>query len=180
MNTFSCKSTRWKKRVSAAAFISVCGIVLTVSCLNPFAPKIGEISSNINLILTEQKTPDDVLANFLYAYTLKDSLIYRDLLDEDFVFVYRDHENDRFVSWGKEADIRTTIGLFNTFNVINLVWNSTNYISYTADSSEVEMSKQFVLTLGTDIRLTGDALFLFRKLESGIWRIIRWVDKTTV
>ncbi|MCH8286888.1 hypothetical protein IIB79_10230 [candidate division KSB1 bacterium] len=105
-------------------------IVLWVTCFNPFAPKLGEISSNLNVFLTAQQTPEEVLSNFQFAYTLKDSLVYRDVLDDDFVFVYRDLDNDVFVSWGKEEDVTATVGLFNTFTVIILVWNSTNFISY--------------------------------------------------
>ena len=120
-------------------------IVLWVTCFNPFAPKLGEISSNLNVFLTAQQTPEEVLSNFQFAYTLKDSLVYRDVLDDDFVFVYRDLDNDVFLSWGKEEDVTATVGLFNNFTVINLVWNSTNFISYSLDSTTAEISKGFIL-----------------------------------
>ncbi|KPK89536.1 hypothetical protein AMJ80_09660 [bacterium SM23_31] len=152
-----------------------------MGCLNPFAPKLGEISSNLDIFLTPQKTPEEVMTNFRYAYILKDSLVYRNLLNDDFIFVWRDHENDTFVSWGKEDDIRTTVGLFNAFTVINLVWNSTNYITYSKDSTTAEISKGFILTLDSELRITGDALFNLIKLpESGIWKITRWVDKSII
>lgn len=170
-----------KSFADIARFYLAAAVVVTLAvlaCLNPFAPEIGEIAIDPDLVLTEQQSPDEVMSNFRYAYILKDSLVYRDLLDDEFVFVWRDHDNDQFVSWGKEEDIKTTSGIFNAFNVINLVWNSTNYLVYTSDSTEAEMSKQFILTLGSDIRITGDAQFFFRKLESGVWKIIRWVDKS--
>ncbi len=180
------KRVLFKSNILSARFfqgvliLTAAGFLAVTACVNPFAPKLGEVSSNIDLVLTGQRSPEEVLINFRYAYTLKDSLIYRDLLDDDFVFVWRDHENDSFVSWGKEEDIKTTVGLFKAFNMVNLVWNSTNYITYSLDSTEAEMSKQFILTLGSDIRVTGDAQFFFRKLSEGIWKITRWVDKSIV
>ena len=162
-------------------FLLLIVLVLWSVCINPFAPKLGDISSNLDIFLTPQKTPEEVMTNFRYAYILKDSLIYRNLLSDDFIFVWRDHENDTFVSWGKEVDIRKTVGMFNFFTVINLVWNSTNYITYSPDSTTAEISKGFVLTLDSELRITGEALFNLMKLqESGIWKITRWVDKSII
>ncbi len=110
--------------------VTVIGVVIAVltlsNCANPFAPKLGELSTDFGSLLTAQQTPDETLTNFQFAYTFKDSLVYRDLLDDDFVFVWRDHDNNTFVSWGKEDDVRTTLGLFNTFTAIDLQWNTTN------------------------------------------------------
>ena len=162
-------------------FFVFIALVISSGCLNPFAPKLGEITSNLDMFLTPQKTPEEVMTNFRYAYILKDSLVYRDLLNDDFIFVWRDHENDTFVSWGKEVDIRKTVGLFNYFTVINLVWNSTNYIAYSPDSTTAEISKGFILTLDFELRITGEALFnLIRLPETGIWKITRWVDKSII
>ena len=170
-----------RQRAGKLLLIAVGGAAVTLfACINPFAPTLVESGFSGDLMLTGQRTPEEVLQNFQYAYVLKDSLVYRDLLDEDYTFVWRDHENDRFVSWTKEEDVRSTVGLFGGFNVINLVWNSTNYETWSTDSTEAEISKQFILTLDSDIRITGDAQFYFRKLESGIWKIIRWVDKSIV
>jgi len=156
-------------------------IILWVSCFNPFAPKLGDISSNLDVFLTAQETPDEVLLNFQFAYTLKDSLVYRDVLDDDFIFVYRDLDSDVFISWGKEEDVTATVGLFNSFTVINLVWNSTNFVTYSNDSTTAEISKGFILSLGPEIRITGEALFNFKKnIENNIWKITRWVDKSII
>ena len=156
-------------------------IILWVSCFNPFAPNLADISSNLDVFLTAQETPDEVLLNFQFAYTLKDSLVYRDVLDDDFIFVYRDLDSDVFISWGKEEDVTATVGLFNSFTVINLVWNSTNFVSYSLDSTTAEISKGFILSLGPEIRITGEALFNFKKnIENNIWKITRWVDKSII
>ncbi len=82
--------------------VTVIGVVIAVltlsNCANPFAPKLGELSTDFGFLLTAQQTPDETLTNFQFAYTFKDSLVYRDLLDDDFVFVWLDHDNNTFVS----------------------------------------------------------------------------------
>ena len=68
----------------------ICTLIWMIcGCFNPFAPKLDN-SAGEDIVLTEQQTPDDVLENFIYAYTFKDSLVYADLLDSSFVFVYFD------------------------------------------------------------------------------------------
>jgi len=162
-------------------FIPMAIITFICCCLNPFAPKLGNIDSDSELVLTEQKTPEDVLQNFKYAYMFKDSIVYRDLLDDSFVFIYRDYTEDKFISWGKETDIKTTNGIFSNFDIIKLTWNSTNYISYSNDSTEAEVSKGFVLNLDSDIMIIGNALFILRKdNKQHIWFITRWIDKSLI
>lgn len=153
--------------------------ILILSCTNPFAPKLGNIGKTTDLILTEQKSPDELLQNFKYAYVFKDSLIYRDLLDESFQFIYLDTEKNIWNNWDKEKDIKTTTGLFRYFRNINLQWNSTNYLEYDSDSTEVELSKSFILILDNEIRIIGDALFKLKKDgQNGIWYIRQWIDKS--
>ena len=92
-------------------------------CLNPFAPKLHE-GEESELIITDQKTPEEVLQNFQYAYTFKDSLLYSDLLDSSFVFVFFDPNqgtSGMFVSWGRDVDLQTTGRLFRNFDVIDFI-----------------------------------------------------------
>jgi hypothetical protein len=160
-------------------FLIILGLVcIAAGCFNPFAPGLGDISSENSLPLTDQTNFEDVLVNFRYAYTYKDSIVYRNVLADDFQFIFRDHDNDTYVSWGKEVDIKTTVGVFGAFNVISLVWKSTNYMTYAPDSTEVEISKGFILTLDSTIRITGDAVFTIKPFPDGIWRITRWEDKS--
>jgi len=153
--------------------------ILFSGCINPFAPKLGDIQKKSDIALTDQKSPEGLLSNFKYAYVFKDSLIYRDLLDESFQFIYLDTENNIWKSWGKEKDIKTTTGLFRYFKNIDLHWNSTNYCEYSPDSTETEISKSFILILDNEIRIIGDALFRFSmKKQTGIWYIKKWIDKS--
>lgn len=153
--------------------------ILFFCCVNPFAPKLKDIGKTTDLILTEQKSPDGLLQNFKYAYVFKDSLIYRDLLDESFQFLYLDTEKNIWDNWDKETDIKTTTGLFRYFRNIDLQWNSTNYMEYDSDSTEVELSKSFILILDNEIRIIGDALFRLKKDGmNGVWYIKQWIDKS--
>lgn len=157
-------------------------ILFEVSCFNPFAPALEKSPDSSNVI-TEQKTPQEVLQNFRYAYVFKDSLLYSNLLDESFVFEYFDPEmgpSGQFVTWGRDVDLKTTGQLFRTFDVIDLVWLNTIF-----SSSEGEFEKIFIrfnLNLfSSDLNfvVTGTAIFTFvQSKEDGKWRIIRWKDES--
>lgn len=157
-------------------------IVPIVSCFNPFAPKLQE-SLDLSQLITDQQTPDEVLTNFKYAYTFKDSSLYADILDSSFVFLYFDPNygsSGRFVSWGRDIDLLTTGRLFRNFTVIDLIWHSTIY-SFDEENFH-EMSKSFQLSLVNDqetINISGNAIFSFIKSDRDQkWRIIRWKDES--
>ncbi len=170
-------------RVSGFLAGLLLGLVLW-GCLNPFAPR-QKILGQAQLLVTQQKTPEEVLQNFRYAYVFKDSLLYSGLLDSNFIFVYFDPSlgtSGQFVSWGRDLDLKTTGRLFRRFDIIDLVWNSTIYESVQEETAE--LSKSFDLTLMTsqeNIRITGNAVFSFRKSPyDHKWRIIRWKDESNL
>jgi len=174
----------WLAMKKISIYILSLGILslLMGFCVNPFAPKL-EKSDQQGLIITEQKTPDEVLQNFKYAYVFKDSVLYADLLDSSFVFIFFDPEEQSsgsFMSWGRDVDLTTTGRLFRNFDVIDLIWNSTVYSILEEDRAE--MSKSFHLTLSKDnesISVSGDAIFLFAKNQfDGKWRILQWKDES--
>ncbi len=153
-----------------------------LSCFNPFAPELVD-STDKELIITDQKSPDEVLQNFLYAYVFKDSVLYSDLLDSSFVFIYFDPDvesSGRFVSWGRDIDLKTTGRLFRTFDIIDLIWNSTIY-SF-SETTRAEYSKSFNLSLIKDnetVNISGNAIFIFKKSDfDEKWRIIQWKDES--
>ena len=157
------------------------------NCLNPFAPRI-EKSLQFEQLITEQKTPEEVLINFKYAYTFKDSSLYSNLLDSSFVFLYFDPNygsSGRFVSWERDEDLTTTGRLFRNFNVIDLVWHSTIYSfpdTLQEETTFAELSKSFHLTLVNNeesIGINGNAIFSFVKNTTDCkWRIVRWKDES--
>lgn len=170
-------------------------VLLLSSCTNIFAPETGAISGNTDLFITEQQNPDEVLINFRYAYIFRDSLVYSRIIDSSFVFTYYDPDaggSGRYESWGRDLELRTTATMFNVFNNINVVWNSTvdsAYRQVPADSTwqdssftgynEALLSKSFELTLDQEISITGNALFYFRKSSyDQKWRINQWIDES--
>ncbi len=166
-------------------------LLIVTACENPFAPGLSTHLTGSNLILTEQKTAEDVLTNFSYAYNFKDSLVYADLLDSSFLFISKNFATDPVtdLTWGRDVDIKTTVGMFHHFQTINLVWDGTLSSQYiNTEHSLKEIRKTFKLTLDGGIEIptiSGEALFVFRKTllnppdTTGIWRILRWEDRST-
>lgn len=170
-------------------------LVTTYGCVNPFAPELGVVESGTDAVLTERLNPEEVLENFRFAYIFGDSLVYSEVIDTGFVFVFFDPSVEgtgRFDSWGRDTELKTTAGLFRAVRNISLEWNSTveeSYWSPAPDSvlsvvyfegaRKAKLSKSFVLKLDTEIQLTGTAVFLFDKNAPGeSWRIERWVDES--
>lgn len=154
----------------------------SLSCFNPFAPALDE---NIDLsnVITEQRTPEEVLQNFKYAYTFKDSLLYSDVLDESFVFEYFDTNlgpSGGFRTWGRDVDLNTTGRLFRGFDVIDLTWLNTLF-SENEGGFEIRFIRFNLNLFGPDFNfiLTGTAIFTFKQSEDdNKWRIVRWKDES--
>lgn len=171
-------------------FLALLLIALVAGCFNPFAPKLDN-TNGPPLVITPQSTTDEVLQNFVYAYTFKDSLVYADILDSSFVFVYFDPNigsSGRFVSWGRDVDLKTTGQLFKKFDSISLTWNSTIYndTTYATDGItivDIELSKTLQLGLfgkNEEYTLSGSAIFTFELSDDEKWRITRWKDESTM
>lgn len=159
-------------------------LVLLQGCVNPFAPKLDP-NLDLTSVITEQQTPEEVLENFRYAYTFKDSVLYSDVLDESFVFEFFDpnlEPSGGFVTWGRDVDLKTTGQLFRSFEVIDLVWLNTLFSEN--DGTFERRFVRFNLSLfGPDLNfiLTGTAIFAFKQDESdGKWRIVRWKDESDI
>lgn len=155
---------------------------LFTGCFNPFAPELDK-SPDLTNVITDQKSPEEVLQNFRYAYVFKDSLLYSEVLDESFVFEYFDPElqpSGGFVTWGRDVDLKTTGRLFRGFDVIDLNWLNTIF-----SERDGQLEKRFIrfnLNLfGSEFNfiLTGTAIFTFKQSDlDGRWRIIRWKDES--
>jgi len=161
-------------------------IATLLGCFNPFAPKLEQAERN-ELIITSQLTPSQALQNFQYSYVFKDSVLYADLLDSSFVFIYFDPNQEssgRFVSWGRDVDLRTTGRLFRNFNIIDLVWNSTiSDTSYESNGEwRAESIRSFNLSLiraEETINIHGLAIFNLKKSPfDNKWRITLWKDES--
>jgi hypothetical protein len=161
-------------------FSFVLPLFFLICCLNPFAPGLIDLGDNQSGIITAQKTPEEVLTNFQYAYEKKDSLVYSDILDSTFLFISKNYGTSppTNINWGRDVDLKTTGGLFRHFNFIELIWGG--ILDSTAiDSTTYTIKITFQLTLdgGTDIpTIRGEARFNFVRNSSDIWKIKRWDD----
>ena len=76
-----------KQRPSFLLIISF----LSLSCFNPFAPKIDtELSSGT---CSDFKIIENMFCAFRNAYAFKDTSLYGSLIDPDFTFSYRDYDH---------------------------------------------------------------------------------------
>lgn len=156
-------------------------IILLAGCKNPFAPAFDEEANNGNTTISDQKTIEGVFQNFQYAYTFKDTTIYGKLITEDFIFTYRDYEVGFDVSWGREEEMKTTWGLFQNSQRLDLIWN--NIILSSVDTLTANIVRGFNLTITfnpTDvIRVDGRVnMALKRETKDSKWQISRWIDES--
>jgi hypothetical protein len=154
-------------------------LLLFSSCENIFAPKIDNTTSSP--IISDQTTIEGVYQNFKYSYTFKDTSVYGNLLTEDFVFTYRDYALGYDVSWDKPTELRTTNGLFQNTQKLEIIWN--NIILQVGDSLHQNVKRSFNLTITFNpsniIRLNGFAdMSLVKNTADSKWRIYKWVDES--
>lgn len=155
--------------------------VVGMSGCNPFAPGLESNPVGANSILSDGKTVDGIFQNMRYAYTFKDTLIYGSLIDNNFVFTYRDYEAVKDVSWGRDEEMRITYRLFQNAAVLNLIWN--NKIGSSEDSLRADVTRSFTLTVTFNpndiVRVDGRASLKLQRSSSLLpWKIIQWRDES--
>jgi hypothetical protein len=174
-------------------FLLLSGVGLWFGCFNPFSPSV--VGPGTIKPIAPQTDPDSVLHNFKYAYENRDSIVYENCLDKDFIFVYKDQDEieQRDVEVeiprdGRGGDLYVTKALFRVFDDIRL---DTWIVTPAPDSLGEEIWKRRNVTFHLSLRdidgdydfqhleATGFAEFMFRKSkEDNLWRIVRWIDKS--
>ncbi len=154
--------------------------LLLGGCINPFAPRLSEQPPE-PFQLADQRTIEGVFTNFRYAYVLRDTLLYGQLLDTGFVFSYRNYELGTDVSWGRQEDLRATAGLFRAAQQIDLVWHE--IVASAGDSLLHDVSRSFALTITFSaedvVRVYGRATFRLRRAYAyEPWHIAFWRDES--
>ncbi|MBN2858046.1 MAG: hypothetical protein JXN63_06570 [Candidatus Delongbacteria bacterium] len=148
--------------------------MLFVSC-NVFSPDY-EIFENA-FSPDNNKTIEGLMKNFIYSYTFKDSFLYEEILDDDFVFQYE--SEGVFGSWTKDEDVIITNRMFRSFRKIDLVFN-TEFPQHTSmPDTTVFTSFRISFYSGEEvINLTGYSKFIFRKYSENetIYKMIFWED----
>jgi hypothetical protein len=152
--------------------------ILFFGCINPFAPGRDDSPGES---ACDPHTVDGAFQCFRAAYSFRDTTLYGQLLDPNFVFVYRNYDLSIDVTWGRDDEMRTTYGLFQNSQKIDLIWN--NIISSAAESTRVTVVRGFNLTIvfnPNDVeRIDGYANLTFeRSSVSDSWKIVRWRDES--
>jgi hypothetical protein len=160
--------------------VTTCLLVLAGCCMNPFAPCRDDSPAES---LCDPMTVDGIFRCFSTAYSFRDTTLYGQLLHPDFVFIYRNYEIGVDVSWGRDDEMRTTYGLFQNAQKLDLIWN--NILSVNEDTSGLSTNvvRGFNLTITfnpSDIeRIAGYAnLVLQRADRSSPWAILQWRDES--
>jgi len=150
------------------------------ACENPFAPRLSN-NSGTKSILGDQTTINGLFENFRYAYIFKDTIVYGNLLDDEFKFIFRNYEKGIDEFWGRTEEMITTSRLFLATKSIDLTWNDiTNSVG---DSLNNDISRAFNLKIvfsDTDIiNIYGRVnMRLSRKSTNQVWKIKQWRDES--
>lgn len=157
--------------------------MLAAGCTNPFAPGLDDSPSGGTSILGDQHQIDGVFQNFKQAYAFRDTTIYGQVLAQNFIFIYRDYDKGVDVFWGRDEDIRTTHGLFQNVQRLDLVWNTIISSSVEPDSLKATIVRNFNLTVTFSpsdiVRVDGYANWtLERTVTTDVWKITRWRDES--
>ncbi len=155
--------------------------ILVLSC-NPFAPGLDTDLKTAS-ILGDQTTIDGVFQNIKYAYSFRDTSIYGQLINTDFTFMYRDYDKGVDVTWGRDEEMRTTSGLFQNVERLDLVWNNIVTLSSDSTNTSATITRNFNLTVSFNpsdiVRVDGYANFSFvRSQPQDPWKITRWRDES--
>lgn len=103
------------------------------------------------------------------------------MITNDFTFTYRDYVQGFDVTWGRDEEMRTTFGLFQNTQQLELIWN--NIVLITEDTLSANIIRSFNLNITfnpTDvIRVDGRVnLTLIKDSETQVWRIKQWIDES--
>lgn len=151
-------------------------------CKNPFAPAIDDRVGGPANTLGDQHTIEGFFQKFAYAYATRDSAIYGQLLGDQFTFIYRDYDNNVDQTWGRDVEMRTSEGLFQNAQNLNLTWN--DVLMQSGDSLAQNITRSFNLTVTFNpqdiVYITGRADFsLERARIDSVWILTRWRDNSS-
>ena len=171
-----------QRKMRKPALILPMVLALVSGSCNPFAPGLDSGLSTTS-IFGDPTTIDGVFQNIAHAYTFRDTSIYGPLVNANFAFVFRDYDRGVDVSWGRDEELRTTSGLFQAAQRLDLVWNNIVTLSTDSAGTKANITRNFNLTVTFNpsdvIRVDGYANFAFERLDpSNPWKIVRWQDQS--
>lgn len=165
--------------LSKLFFINIFLSIITLSCGNPFAPKLEQDLGSEQTALGDQKSVEGVFQNIRYAYTYRDTAIYGSLLHQDFQFRYYNNEKGTGALFNRDEEMKINYNLFRNAEQLDIQWNDIQ--SQEGDSIFVDVTRAYnlklVLQQGEVFRVDGRArLRLTRKNQSEKWLIKIWYD----
>lgn len=158
-------------------------IVLT-SCTNPFAPR--ELKGDIfEDILGNPSTIEGFYTRFQNAYQLRDTSLYGPLIHREFIFTYRDQDQNVDVSWGRAEEMNTTSRMFQRSRNIQLQWNNIITMFANESQTQAQVIRRFNLLILLDgsvaYRTDGAANFVLTRADSTEnWQLISWRDESEI
>lgn len=163
-------------------YITILFIFGFVACDNPFAPKLNKDGFIGNNVLGDQTTIEGLFQNFRYAYLIKDTVIYSNLLDPEFTFEYYDYDKNVNITWGREEEMLTTYRLFQASDNLEIIWNEAIIPGGGNDTLKV-ISRGFTLNVTlspTDMISTYGRvnLRIIKRPPDYIWKILKWKDES--
>ncbi|SFC26144.1 hypothetical protein SAMN05421780_10453 [Flexibacter flexilis DSM 6793] len=163
-------------------WVGLLGLMLGQSC-NPFAPSLDDAVIDRAALLGNRQTVKGMFEWFRNSYELRDTLMYGQIIGQNFKFTYKNFANNNDEYWDRASEMRSTSNMFRSVKSTTLQW--TNYVIadtlYSDTLASVE--RYFNLTIVQDdqniYRGTGSAkLTLVRNKFSNDWQIVDWYDKS--
>ncbi|HUL45351.1 MAG TPA: hypothetical protein VLY03_13435 [Bacteroidota bacterium] len=150
-----------------------------LSCLNPFAPRLDTTPATETC--SDLTQVENVFCVFRNAYTFKDTTLYGSIIAPDFTFSFRDYDHGVDVTWGRDDEMRSTYGLFQSVQSLTLIWN--NEISSDSGDTQWTIVRGFDLTVtfnASDVEhVDGYADLTFeRPTSKDPWKIGYWRDES--
>jgi hypothetical protein len=163
-------------------WLAVTVTVIAAGCLNPFAP--GEADGDpFEHFLGNPSTIEGFYQRFQNAYQLRDTTLYGPLIHPEFLFSFRDFEQNVDITWGRAEEMWATYNLFLNSAEIQMQWN--NILSRQTDeantfSQVVRRFSLIVVLQGSDVlRTDGSANFVLSRADSTMnWQLISWRDES--
>ena len=154
-------------------------LALVLGSCNPFAPKIDNSPTNTNF--GDPSTINGYFQEFQYSYQFKDTTLYGTLFSPDFVFSFRDYNAGLDEQWGRNDEVRTTAGLFEAAQTLNLLWE--NILTVDSSTTTYDITRSFSLDITfnpADIEhVDGRAVFhLIRQQPGASWQAQSWRDES--
>ncbi len=166
-------------KLRASLMVLCLSSIAGLSCLNPFAPRLEtQIDAET---CTDLTVVDNVFCAFRNAYAFKDTTLYGSLIAPNFTFSYRDYDHGIDVTWGRDDEMRSTYGLFQSVQSLTLIWN--NELSADSGDTERTIVRGFNLTVAfnpADVEyVDGYANMTFaRRTVNDPWQIVHWRDES--